>query len=88
MLNIEYSVITSDVIKSFDFMILSGSCILFDLLQHQGDQYVEEEINTESDTGMVNGQVEPPVLPDLGQVRDVTHEIAHNQALQNYLYAQ
>ena len=34
---------------------------------------MEEEINTESETGMVNGQVESPnVLPDLGQVRDVT----------------
>ena len=37
---------------------------------------MEEDINTESETGMVNGQVEPPVLSDLGQVRDdVTHEI-------------
>ena len=62
-------------------MILSGSCILFDLLQHQGDQYVEEEINTESETGMVNGQVEPPVVPDLGQVRDVTIEIQYSSFL-------
>ena len=53
----------------FETNLIAGSCIAFDLLQHQGEKYDED---SKLGADQMNGQPEPVPAPELEPVSGLT----------------